>query len=59
MNQPVAMTGGTVAHSATVEHCPCAEDRLREPCRLFRGDLKIVAANRVSGCTDHLLASAG
>jgi Uma2 family endonuclease len=46
--QPVAMTGGTVAHSATASNIVRAlEDRLREPCRLFRGDLKIVVANRV------------
>ena len=46
--QPVAMTGGTVAHSVIASNIVRAlEDRLRDPCRVFRGELKIVVANRV------------
>jgi Uma2 family endonuclease len=46
--QPVAMTGGTVAHSVIASNIVRAlDDRLREPCRVFRGDLKVVVANRV------------
>jgi len=47
--QPVAMTGGTVAHSVIATNLVRAlEDRLRDgSCRAFRGDLKIVVAGRV------------
>jgi Uma2 family endonuclease len=46
--QPVAMTGGTVAHSVIATNIVRAlEDRLSGPCRVFRGDLKIIVANRV------------
>ncbi|MDQ2805126.1 MAG: Uma2 family endonuclease [Pseudomonadota bacterium] len=46
--QPVAMTGGTVAHSVIASNVARAlEDRLQTPCRAFRGDLKVLAANRV------------
>ncbi len=46
--QPVAMTGGTVAHSVIATNIVRAlDDRLSGSCRVFRGDLKIVAANRV------------
>lgn len=47
--QPVAMTGGTVAHSMIATNLVRAlEDALRgKPCRAFRGDLKILAAGRV------------
>ena len=46
--QPVAMTGGTVAHSVIATNIVRAlEDRLTGPCRVFRGDLKIIAAGRV------------
>lgn len=46
---PVAMTGGTVAHSAIATNLVRAlQDRLRgSPCRAFRGDVKILAAGRV------------
>jgi len=47
--QPVAMTGGTIAHSVIATNIVRAlQDRLRgSPCRAFRGDLKILAAGRV------------
>lgn len=46
--QPVAMTGGTVAHSVIATNLVRAlDDRLNGPCRVFRGDLKIVVASRV------------
>jgi Uma2 family endonuclease len=46
--QPVAMTGGTIAHSVIATNIVRAlEDRLTGACRVFRGDLKIIAANRV------------
>lgn len=47
--RPVAMTGGTIAHSVIATNLVRAlEDRLRgTPCRAFRGDLKIVVAGRV------------
>jgi len=47
--RPVAMTGGTVAHSVVATNLVRAlEDRLRGgPCRAFRGDVKIVVAGRV------------
>ena len=47
--QPVAMTGGTIAHSVIATNLVRAlEDRLRgKPCRAFRGDLKILVAGRV------------
>ena len=46
--QPVAMTGGTVAHSVIASNVFQALDvRLREPCRAFRSDLKIVVQNQV------------
>lgn len=46
--QPVAMTGGTVAHSVIGSNVFLALDaRLRAPCRAFRGDLKVVVADQV------------
>jgi Uma2 family endonuclease len=47
--RPVAMTGGTVAHSVIATNLVRAlEDRLRAGgCRAFRGDLKILVAGRV------------
>jgi Uma2 family endonuclease len=46
--QPVAMTGGTIAHSVIATNIVRAlDDRLAGPCRVFRGDLKIVVAGRV------------
>jgi len=47
--QPVAMTGGTVAHSVIATNLVRAlEDRLRGgSCRAFRGDLKILVAGQV------------
>lgn len=46
--QPVATTGGTIAHSVIATNIVRAlDDRLAAPCRVFRGDRKIVAANRV------------
>ncbi|MEJ0018590.1 MAG: Uma2 family endonuclease [Acetobacteraceae bacterium] len=46
--QPVAMTGGSVAHSVIATNVVRAlDDRLTGPCRVFRGDLKIVVAGRV------------
>ena len=47
--RPVAMTGGTIAHSVIATNLVRAlEDRLRgKPCRAFRGDLKILVAGRV------------
>jgi len=47
--QPVAMTGGSIAHSVIATNVVRAlQDRLRgSPCRAFRGDLKILAAGRV------------
>jgi len=46
---PVAMTGGTMAHSVIATNLVRAlEDRLRgTPCRAFRGDLKIIAAGKM------------
>jgi len=46
---PVAMTGGTMAHSVVATNLVRAlEDRLRgTPCRAFRGDLKIIAAGKI------------
>ena len=45
----VAMTGGTIEHSMIATNLVRAlEDRLRgTPCRAFRGDVKIVVADRV------------
>ncbi len=46
--QPVAMTGGTVAHSVIATNVVRAlEERLSGPCRVFRGDLKVIVAGRV------------
>ena len=47
--RPVAMTGGTVAHSVIATNLVGAlQDRLRgSRCRAFRGDLKILVAGRV------------
>lgn len=47
--QPVAMTGGTIAHSEIATNIVEAlRGRLRgKPCRAFRGDLKILVAGRV------------
>src|SRR4029079_14807364 len=47
--QPVAMTGGTIAHSVIATNIVRAlRDPLRgSPCRAFLGDLKILAAGRV------------
>ncbi len=47
--RPAAMTGGTVEHSVIATNLVRAlEDRLRgKPCRAFRGDLKILVADRV------------
>ena len=47
--QPVAMTGGTVAHSVIATNLVQAlQDRLRTGgCRAFRGDLKVLVAGRV------------
>ena len=46
--QPVAMTGGTVAHSVIASNVFQALDaRLRDPCRVFRGDLKVIAQSQV------------
>lgn len=47
--RPIAMTGGTVAHSVIGTNLVRAlEDRLRgKLCRAFRGDLKIIVQGRV------------
>jgi len=46
--QPVGMTGGTVAHSVIASNVFQALDaRLRDPCRAFRSDLKVVMQNQV------------
>ena len=46
--QPIAMTGGTVAHSVIGSNLFSALDAwLRDPCRAFRSDLKIIVANQV------------
>jgi Uma2 family endonuclease len=46
--QPVSMTGGTIAHSVIATNIVrVLDDRLAGSCRVFRGDLKIIAANRV------------
>ena len=46
--QPVAMTGGTIAHSVIGSNVFQALDaRLRDPCRAFRSDLKVVVRNQV------------
>ncbi len=46
---PVAMTGGTVAHSLIgTRLVELLRERLRgRPCRAFRGDLKIIVSGRV------------
>jgi Uma2 family endonuclease len=45
---PVAMTGGTLAHSAIASRLLIALDgRLKRPCQFYRGDVKILVANRV------------
>jgi len=46
--RPIAMTGGTMAHSVIATNLVRAlEDRLRgTPCRAFRGDLKIITAGK-------------
>lgn len=41
--QPVAITGGTLRHSAIASRVEIALDaRLRRPCRVFRGDVKVI-----------------
>jgi Uma2 family endonuclease len=46
--QPVAMTGGTIAHSVIATNVVRAlADRIRPSCNAFRGDVKIVVAGRV------------
>ena len=47
--QPVAMTGGTIAHSEIATNLvEVLRRQLRgKPCRAFRGDVKILAAGRV------------
>ena len=47
--QPVAMTGGTIEHSEIATNLVEAlRRRLRgQPCRAFRGDLKILANGRI------------
>ena len=46
--QPVAMTGGTIAHSVIATNIVVALDpKLREPCRAFQSDLKIIVQGRV------------
>lgn len=47
--RPIAMTGGTIAHSVIATNLVRAlEDRLHaKPCRAFRGDVKILVAGRV------------
>jgi Uma2 family endonuclease len=45
---PVAMTGGTLAHSAIATQLAIAlAGRLKRPCQFYRGDVKILVANRV------------
>jgi Uma2 family endonuclease len=45
---PVAMTGGTLDHSAIATNLVVAlRDRLRSPCRAYRGDVKIIVADHV------------
>ena len=47
-SQPVAMTGGTVAHSAIATNIIVALDsRLPDPCRAFQSDLKVIVQGRV------------
>jgi Uma2 family endonuclease len=47
--EPIAMTGGTLGHSAIASNLDFAlRHRLRgSPCRAFRGDVKIVVADHV------------
>lgn len=47
--QPIAMTGGTLDHSAIATNLVLAlRDRLRGgPCRAYRGDVKVIAADHV------------
>ena len=46
--QPIAMTGGTIAHSVIATNIVVALDpKLREPCRAFQSDLKIFVQGRV------------
>jgi Uma2 family endonuclease len=46
--EPVAMTGGTVNHSAIATDLVMAlRSRLRAGCRVYRGDVKILVAGRV------------
>lgn len=46
--EPVAMTGGSLNHSAIATRMAIALDgRLRGPCRFYRGDVKILVAGRV------------
>ena len=46
--QPIAMTGGTIAHSVIATNIVVALDpRLHEPCRAFQSDLKIIVQGRV------------
>lgn len=45
---PVAMTGGTLNHSAiATELVSLLRERLRPGCRVYRGDVKILAAGTV------------
>ena len=46
--RPVAMTGGSLNHSAIATNIVTAlERRLRPPCRAYRGDVKIHAAGSI------------
>ena len=46
--QPVAMTGGTIAHSVIATNIVVALDpKLRQSCRAFQSDLKIIVEGRV------------
>ncbi len=46
--QPIARNGGTVAHSVIPSNVFRAFDkRLVEPCRVYRGDLKLILGRKV------------
>lgn len=46
--QPVAMTGDTVEHTVIAFDLVRAfDDRLKPPCRAYRGDLKVMVAGRI------------
>ncbi len=46
--EPVAMTGGSLNHSAIASGAALAlNGKLRGPCRFYRGDVKILVAGRV------------